>query len=96
MKEKIKRFGKRYLIGFITGIVVCGTVSVIAMAYFPSNDVTYENTASGLSSTNVQGAIDELYKICTEKPPATDTITDLLPSNPDELYETVYRFNVPK
>ncbi len=53
MKEKIKKIIKGYLPRFITGIIVCGTVSVIAVTYFPSNQVTYENTASGLSSTNV-------------------------------------------
>ena len=86
MKEKIKRFGKRYLIGFITGIVVCGGVSVIAATYFPSNQVTYENGTSGMAATDVQGAIDELYNVCFP-PTGSDTITDLLPSNPDELYK---------
>ena len=87
MKEKMKKFILGYLPGFITGIIVCGTVSVIAATYFPSNQTTYDNSNSGMSSTNVQGAIDELYNTCTAKPPATDTITDLLPSNADELYE---------
>ena len=85
MKEKIKKIIKGYLPGFITGIIVCGTVSVIAMAYFPSNQVTYENSASGLSSTDVQGAIDELYKTCTAKP-ALDVIEDLVSANTNELY----------
>ena len=44
----------------ITALVV-GTVSVSAATYFPSNDVTYDNKESGLVSTDVQGAIDELY-----------------------------------
>ena len=65
---KIKEFIKSYAIGLIVGIVVSGTISVIAATYFPSNDVTYDNTESGLSSTNVQGAIDELYGVCTAKP----------------------------
>ena len=86
MKEKIKRFAKEYLIGFVIGIVVCGGVSVIAATYFPSNQVTYENGSSGLESNNVQGAIDELYNVCFP-PTGSDTITDLLPSNSDELYE---------
>ena len=65
---KIKEFIKSYAIGLIVGIVVSGTISVIAATYFPSNDVTYDNTESGLSSTNVQGAIDELYGVCFPKP----------------------------
>ena len=64
MKEKTKEFLKKYLIGFILGFVSVGIVVVYAETYFPSNDVTYDNTESGLSSTNVQGAIDELYGVC--------------------------------
>ena len=75
------------MIGFFAGIIIFSSFSVIAMTYFPSNQTTYDNSNSGLSSTNVQGAIDELYKTCTEKPSASDTITNLLPSNPDELYK---------
>ena len=64
MKEKTKEFLKRYLIGFILGFVSVGIVVVYAETYFPSNDVTYDNTESGLSSSDVQGAIDELYGVC--------------------------------
>ena len=83
---KIKEFSKKYLIGFIIGIIVSRCISVIAATYFPSNQTTYDNTNSGLSSTNVQGAIDELYNVCFP-PKGSDTIADLLPSNPDELYK---------
>ena len=86
MKEKTKEFLKKYLIGFILGVVLAGAIIVYAETYFPSNDVTYDNTESGLSSTNVQGAIDELYGVCFPKD-GSDVITDLLPSNPDELYK---------
>ena len=70
MKEKIKKIVLGYLPGFITGIIVCGGVSVIAATFFPSNQVTYENTASGMQATDVQGAIDELYNVCF--PPVTE------------------------
>ena len=76
MKEKIKKIIFGYLPGFITGLIVCGTISVIAATYFPSNDVTYDNSTSGLSSTDVQGAIDELYGVCTAKPPAGEQIIE--------------------
>ena len=76
MKEKIKEFLKSYLVGLILGIVVSGTIGVIAATYFPSKDVTYDNKESGLSSTDVQGAIDELYGVCTAKPPGEQIIED--------------------
>ena len=91
MKEKLKKIALGYLPGFITGILFVGTISVIAATYFPSNDVTYDNTNSGLSSTNVQGAIDELYNVCF--PPTTgDGVldnTDIVTSG-DGLYEDEY------
>ena len=37
------------------------SVGVCAVTYFPSNQVTYDNKTSGLKSSDVQGAIDELY-----------------------------------
>ena len=76
MKEKIKKIIFGYLPGFITGLIICGTISVIAATYFPSNDVTYDNNESGLISTNVQGAIDELYGVCTAEPPAGEQIIE--------------------
>ena len=67
MKEKTKEFMKKYLIGFILGILTVGIIKVSAETFFPSNQVTYDNRESGLSSTNVQGAIDELYNTCFPK-----------------------------
>ena len=91
MKEKTKQFLKKYLIGFILGVVSAGVVIVYAETYFPSNNVTYDNTESGLTSTDVQGAIDELYGVCFP-PKAGDTIldnTDIVTSG-DGLYEDEY------
>ena len=90
MKEKNNKCIKTNIIGFVIGIVVCGGVSVIAATYFPSNQVTYENTESGMQATDVQGAIDELYNVCF--PPytpgqGTDVIDQILDKNPDELYK---------
>ena len=91
MKEKLKKIALGYLPGFITGILVVGTISVIAATYFPSNQTAYDNTNSGLSSTNVQGAIDELYNVCF--PPTTgDSILDNsdIVTSGDGLYEDEY------
>ena len=86
MKEKIKKIIFGYLPGFVLGVITAISISVIAATYFPSNQTTYDNSVSGLQSTNVQDAIDELYGVCFP-PKGSDTITDLLPSNPDELYK---------
>ena len=86
MKEKIKKIIFGYLPGFVLGVITAISISVIAATYFPSNQTTYDNKESGLQSTNVQDAIDELYSVCFP-PKGSDTITDLLPSNPDELYK---------
>ena len=92
MKEKIKKFSRQYLIGFVIGIVVCGTVSVIAATYFPSNQVTYENTASGMQASDVQGAIDELYSVCFPPKTGGEWVLDKVDivSSGDGLYADEY------
>ena len=91
MKQKIKKlFKSRIFLCILTAIIV-GTVSVSAATYFASSDVTYDNKTSGLSSTNVQGAIDELYNTCFP-PTGGDSIldnTDIVTSG-DGLYEDEY------
>lgn len=64
MKNKIKNFSKKYLIGFVISGILSVSISVYAVVTFPSNDVTYDNSSSGLKSTNVKEAIDELYNLC--------------------------------
>ena len=86
MKEKIKKIINSKLFVFIITALVFSTIGVSAATYFPSNQTTYDNSVSGLQSTNVQDAIDELYGVCFP-PKGSDTITDLLPNNPDELYK---------
>ena len=67
MKDKIKVFSRKYLIGFTLGLISGSLVIVYAQTYFPSNQTAYDNSVSGMQATDVQGAIDELYKTCTEK-----------------------------
>ena len=64
MKEKIKEFSKKYLIGFFIGLILFTVVGVSAATYFPSNQTTYNNGITGMKATNVQTAIDELYNTC--------------------------------
>ena len=62
--KKIKNFIKsniKVVLAFIIGIVISGTSVYAATIIFNSNQVGYDNTTSGLSSTDVQGALDELY-----------------------------------
>ena len=56
-KIKIKSF----LIGIIIGLVLAGT-GVYAAIMYQSSEVGYDNSNSGLTSTNVQAALDELYE----------------------------------
>ena len=88
MKEKITK----NIIGFILGVITAFSISVIAATYFPSNDVTYDNKESGLSSTDVQGAIDEIYGICTTPSTVGDTILKKEPivDIGDGLYKDEY------
>ncbi len=64
MKEKIKNFFKSKMLIIAIGIFIGGATGVCAVTYFPSNQVTYNNSSSKLQSTNVQGALDELYGKC--------------------------------
>ena len=60
-KEKIKKVLKNRIFIFVMSAILFSVVGVSAATYFESGAVTYDNTESGLTSTNVQGAIDELY-----------------------------------
>ena len=64
IKEKLKK-NKRFLLGFLLGILI-SSGSVYAASII-SKDVSYDNSNSKLTSTNVQGAIDEVYKTATDK-----------------------------
>ena len=76
MKLVKKVFKNRFFI-FITTALIFSVIGVSAATYFPSNDVTYDNTVSGLSSTDVQGAIDELYDVCSTPVTPLITVNDL-------------------
>ena len=84
---------KNKIIIFALFMFVCGMIGVYAATYFPSNDVTYDNKESGLTSTNVQGAIDELYgkaQQCSSN--SNDKVEDMggTVSSGDGLYADSY------
>ena len=87
---KPKNFIKNYLTGFFIGLILFTIVGVSATAVFPSNQTTYNNGTTGMSATNVQTAIDELYNTCF--PP---TLGDQILENIDlekDPYECRYFF----
>ena len=51
----------KYILVTIITMIILTIVSVYASSTINGNQVTYDNTSSKLSSTNVQGAIDEIY-----------------------------------
>ena len=62
--KKIKKFllgNIKTVVAFILGIIISGTTVYAATILFNSNQVGYDNTSSGMSATNVQDALDELY-----------------------------------
>ena len=72
----MKKFIKNNLIGFIIGIsFTC--LGVYATTLIASNDVTYDNSSSGLTSTTVKGALDELYEMSLSHCPAGYECTKL-------------------
>ncbi len=56
-----KRLNK--LLIYTVVLIVISITSVYAITIIKASDVTYDNSKSGGSSSNVQGAIDELYGI---------------------------------
>ena len=93
MKSKIKKFINSKLFIFIITALVFSTIGVSAATYFASSQVTYDNKESGLTSNNVQGAIDELYSTCF--PPAITGGNGLIEKVPivttgDGLYKDEY------
>ena len=53
---------KKNIICFLLGGVVFGTIGVYAATTLLSQSVYYNNSTSGATSTNIQGALDELYE----------------------------------
>ena len=52
---------------FILGGIVFGTLGVYAATTLLSQSVYYNNSTSGRTSTNVKGALDELYTIANTR-----------------------------
>lgn len=65
---KIKSFikdNKKIFVGILIGMLI-SSGSVYA-AIIKSKNVSYDNSSSKLTSTNIQGTIDEVYKVATDE-----------------------------
>ncbi|MBR2828720.1 MAG: hypothetical protein IKE70_05765, partial [Bacilli bacterium] len=61
VKQNIKLFIVAFLLG---GLIFGGGVYAVSIA---SSSVSYDNTTSGATATDVKGAIDELYALANSK-----------------------------
>ena len=78
MLKKIKKLFQnnyKFILGTFVGIIL-STTTVYAANTIYSKNVTYDNSNSGLSATNVQDALDETYTKCFP-PKATSKIINL-------------------
>ena len=91
MKQKYnKKYLKTNFISFIIALIIFGSIGVYAAITFPSNDVSYDNSVSGLKSTSVKDAIDELYGACTAEKVDIGGIEVPVVDDGDGLYEDEY------
>ena len=63
---KKKKISAKIILAFIIGFFA-SIASAYATILFNSNEITFDNSACGLTSTTVQGAIDELNGIANNK-----------------------------
>ena len=62
---KLLKNNKKLILGIIVGLVISIVTGVAAYTLY-ADSIAYNNTTSGLTSTNLAGAIDELYTKCTK------------------------------
>ncbi len=89
--KKTKEFVKKYMIGLTLSFLIC-LITVSAITYFDSKNVTYDNEITGMTSTNVQEAVNELYSVCFPPKTGGDIILEDIPvvDSGDGLYKDTY------
>ena len=87
---KREKFFKQNFVGFIIGGIIFGTLGVYAAITFPSNEVSFDPSNSTLKSTDVQGAIDELYLTCTAEKIDVGGKDVIIVDKGDGLYKDEY------
>ena len=76
----IENVKKRNRLQLVIGLVLGSLIAIVPIYYsavtthFAGGEVGYVNTSSGLSSDNVEGAIDELYNQLSDKVTELETI----------------------
>lgn len=88
IKELLKK-NIKLVIGFIIGGIVFGTLGVYAATTLLSQSVYYNKSTSGASSTNVQGALDELYEKAKKCPNAPVKLGDYISLTPTKNTYTI-------
>ena len=86
MKEKIKKKYK-ILVAFILGLTISG-IGAYAVS-IASSSVSYDNTTSGATATDVKGAIDELYEKAKKCPQTPFKLGDYFTLVPDASTFTI-------
>ena len=72
--KKIWKDNSKLIIAIVVTIVLASGATYAATTMYDSNTVSYDNTTSGLRSTNVQSALDELYGCATNYAEVNDII----------------------
>ena len=87
--NKLKENSK-IIVAFILGLIISGTGVYAATILFASNQVSYDNTSSGLTSTDVQAALDEIYTTAKTKiPPCAFKLGDYISLTPTKNTYTI-------
>ena len=63
--KKIWKDNAKIVLIIVVSVALASGATYATMTMYDSNTVSYDNTTSGLRSTNVQGALDELYGCAT-------------------------------
>ena len=88
--KKTKEFVKKYMIGLTLSFLIC-LITVSAITYFDSKNITYDNEMTGMTSTNVQEAVNELYSVCFPKIGGDAILNnEEIVTNGDGLYKDEY------
>ena len=87
-KVSIKK-NYKLLIACILGLILSGT-GVYAVTYINAENVSYTNTSSGLSSTNLQDALDEAYNKCKYSWAKVGDYVQMTPTTTSYTTDTTY------